>query len=255
MFGSTPGEPKDARISTGSVQTGSATSQRLTDSPYGHVPVSWHPSGKFLAFAELNPQTNFDLLILPMEGDEASGWKPGKPTVFLNSRFDEREPMFSPDGRWIAYQSNESGRNEVYVQPYPGPGGKWQISTGGGVFPTWSRTARELFFGTPTQQIMVAAYDVEGDAFRAEKPRLWSDARYKLRGAISSVRPAPGRQAIRARACGTRARWREARSRHGHLQRVRRAAPNRAESMRRPTVWLEPPARVKEPADAAPSRA
>lgn len=62
---------------------------------HGHVPVSWHPSGKFLAFAELNPQTNFDLLILPMEGNEAVGWRPGKPTVFLNSRFDEREPMFA----------------------------------------------------------------------------------------------------------------------------------------------------------------
>ena len=94
--------------------------QRLTDSPYGQIPVSWHPSGKFLAFAELNPQTNFDLLILPMKGDEVSGWKPGNPTVFLNTRSDEREPTFSPDGRWIAYHSNESGRDEVYVRPYPG---------------------------------------------------------------------------------------------------------------------------------------
>jgi serine/threonine-protein kinase len=161
---------------------GVGDAQRLTDSPYGHVPVSWHPSGKLLAFTELNPQTNFDLLILPMEGDENAGWKPGKPTVFLKTRFDERNPMFSPDGRWIAYQSNESGRDEVYVQAYPGPGGKWQVSTGGGGFPTWSRTARELFFGTPTQEIMMTAYAVEGSAFRAEKPQLWSNARYKPRG-------------------------------------------------------------------------
>jgi dipeptidyl aminopeptidase/acylaminoacyl peptidase len=161
---------------------GVGDSQRLTESAYGHVPGSWHPNGKFLAFAELNPQTNFDLLILPMEGDEASGWKPGKPTDFLKSRFDEREPMFSPDGRWIAYQSNESGRHEVYVRPYPGPGSKLQISTDGGVFPTWSRTGRELFFGTTTEQIMVSAYEVEGDTFRVEKPRLWSDARYRPRG-------------------------------------------------------------------------
>ena len=156
--------------------------QRLTDSASGQVAVSWHPSGKVLAFAELNLQTNFDLLMLPVEGSETVGWKPGKPTVFLNSRSDEREPMFSPDGRWIAYQSNASGRNEVYVRPYPGPGGQWQISTGGGVSPTWSRTANELFFGTPTQEIMVSAYDIEGTAFRAGKPRLWSDARYKTRG-------------------------------------------------------------------------
>jgi len=162
---------------------GVGDAQRLTESPYGKLPASWHPSGKFLAFAELNPHTKFDVLILPMEGNEISGWKAGQPTVFLNNPFDELEPMFSPDGRWIAYQSNESGRYEVYVRPYPGPGGKWQISTGGGVFPVWSRTAHELFYGTPTQQIMVSAYEVEGDAFRAGKPRLWSEGRYRLRGA------------------------------------------------------------------------
>ena len=91
--------------------------------------------------------------------------------------------MFSPDGRWLAYFSNEAGRNEVYVRPFPGPGGKWQISTGGGVFPTWSRTTRELFYGTPNRQIMTAPYAVEGDSFRAGKPRLWSEGRYVTRGA------------------------------------------------------------------------
>ena len=82
----------------------------------------------------------------------------------------------------IAYASNEAGRFEVYVRPYPGPGGKWQISTGGGVFPTWSRTTRELFYGTPNRQIMTAPYAVEGDSFRAGKPRLWSEGRYVVRG-------------------------------------------------------------------------
>ena len=111
---------------------GTGDAQRLTESKNAQRPASWHPSGKFLAFEEQNPQTKVDLMILPMEGDDASGWKPGKPTVFLNSPSAEREPMFSPDGRWLAYSSNESGRNEVYVRPFPGPGGKWQISTGGG---------------------------------------------------------------------------------------------------------------------------
>ena len=77
--------------------------QRLTESPNLQVPASWHPSGKFLAFTETRPQTGSDLMILPMDGDEASGWKPGKPTVFLSTPFYEAEPMFSPDGRWIAY--------------------------------------------------------------------------------------------------------------------------------------------------------
>ena len=81
--------------------------QRLTDSKSGQAAWSWHPNGRFLAFHEVNPQTQDDVLILPMEGDEASGWKPGTPIVFLNGPFAERAPMFSPDGRWLAYQSTD----------------------------------------------------------------------------------------------------------------------------------------------------
>jgi serine/threonine-protein kinase len=117
-------------------------------------------------------------MILPIEGDETSGWKAGAPTVFLHSRFFESEPMFSPDGRWLAYVSNESGQNEVYVRPFPGPGGKWQISNGGGSNPAWSRARRELFYGTPDHRIMVASYTSEGDAFRADKPQLGSKVRF-----------------------------------------------------------------------------
>src|SRR4029453_8678885 len=111
-------------------------------------------SGKFLAFGEISPQTSGDLMILPMSGDEASGWKAGTPMVFLNGPFAEDQPMFSPDGRWLAYASTESGQYEVYVRPFPGPGGKWQISTNGGVYPTWSRTRHELLYRNG-QQIMV----------------------------------------------------------------------------------------------------
>jgi Tol biopolymer transport system component len=139
------------------------------------LPGSWHPAGKYLAFYETNPQTGRDIMILPMEGDEASGWKPGKPTVFLNSPADEVEPMFSPDGRWLAYHSNESGRFEIFVRPFPGPGGKWQISTPGGAYPTWSRIRHELFYTSPDNRIMVAPYTVEGDSFMAGKPRPWSE--------------------------------------------------------------------------------
>ena len=77
----------------------SGNAVRLTDSPNLQQPRSWHPSGRFLAFEEVHAATNTDLMILPMEGDEASGWKPGKPTVFANTPFDERHPAFSPDGR------------------------------------------------------------------------------------------------------------------------------------------------------------
>jgi serine/threonine-protein kinase len=87
-----------------------ASAERLNVSTNVQLPGSWHPSGKFLAFEEVNQVTKSDLMILPMEGDEKSGWKPGKPTVFSSTQFDERQPAFSPDGKWLAYVSNETGR-------------------------------------------------------------------------------------------------------------------------------------------------
>jgi Tol biopolymer transport system component len=160
---------------------GTGVAERLTESTNAQAATAWHPSGKFLVFEETTPETNVDLMILPMEGDDVSGWRSGTPTVFVNSPFIEGGAMFSPDGRWIAYGSQESGRTEVYVRSFPQPGGKWQISTGGGNLPTWSRTKRELFYGR-NGQIMVAAFEVEGDSFRSESPRLWSDGRYQTRG-------------------------------------------------------------------------
>lgn len=160
---------------------GSGGVQRLTESPNEQQPYSWHPSGRFLAFEEMTPEARRNLMILPLEGDDRSGWKPGKPTVFLNSPTDEGEPMFSPDGRWLAYSSGESGRQEVHVRPFPGPGGRWQISTLGGMNPTWSRTKHELFYAADGQ-IMVVDYTVDGDSFRAGKPRLQSDQRHQTRG-------------------------------------------------------------------------
>jgi eukaryotic-like serine/threonine-protein kinase len=159
---------------------GTGEIQRLTESKSLQIATSWHPSGKFLAFTERNPQTADDVMILPMEGDDRQGWKPGKPTVFLNSPFIEANAVFSPDGRWVAYQSNESGANEVYVRPFPGPGGKWQISTDGGTFPTWSQSRHELFYSR-TGRLLVAAYDVEHDSFRAQKPRVWSPVAFRPR--------------------------------------------------------------------------
>src|SRR5262249_20149677 len=153
--------------------------QRLAASPFQY-PSSWHPSGKFLAFEQFSPTANHDLIILPVEGDEASGCKPGKPTVFLNTPAVELSPVFSPDGRWIAYQSNESGRLEIYVRPFPGPGGKWQISTDGGTYPVWSRTRSELLYATD-RRIMVVSYTAHEDSFIAERPRPWSDVLFATR--------------------------------------------------------------------------
>jgi serine/threonine-protein kinase len=121
-------------------------------------------------------------MTLPIEGDEKSGWKPGEPKPFLNSPSNEMEPAFSPDGRWLAYESNESGNYEVYVRPFPGPGGRWQISTGGGVFPGWFHNGKELFYRTPDNKIMVVTYSTSGDSFHADKPQLWSPGQFTDRG-------------------------------------------------------------------------
>src|SRR5262249_19292078 len=109
------------------------------------------------------------------EGDEATGWKPGKPTVFLATPFFEQEPMFSPDGLWIAYQSNEAGRTEIYVRPFPGPGPRWQISMDGGFTPTWSPTRHELLYRTQDNHIMRASYTADGSSFKSDKPRVWAN--------------------------------------------------------------------------------
>ena len=149
--------------------------QRLTDSPNVQVPWSFHLSGKYLAFVERAPDTGNDIMLLPFQGDEKSGWKVGKPTVFLRTPATETSPMFSPDGRWIAYMSSESGNMEVYVRPFQRAEGKWKISTGGpSGFPVWSH--RELLYVElgPPMSIMAAAFAADGDSFRAEKPRRWS---------------------------------------------------------------------------------
>jgi len=158
---------------------GTGDAQRLTESQNPQLPTSWHPTGRFLAYFEANPQGNADIMILPLTGDEASGWKPGRPTAFLSSAFDESRATFSPDGRWLAYESNESGRNEVYVRPFPGPGGKAPVSTGGGGYATWSRSRKELFYLAADETLMVSAYTAEADSFRAEKPRrnsVWTES-------------------------------------------------------------------------------
>jgi Tol biopolymer transport system component len=159
---------------------GTGEPQRLTTSKNSQTPGSWHPGGKFLAFQELVGPADVDLMILPMEGDEKTGWKPGKPSVFLSTRFTETDPAFSPDGRWIAYVSDESGQRDVYVRPFQGSG-KWRVSIDGGTFPTWSRAKPELFYGTDDGRIMVVSTSVDGESFHAGRPRLWSETRFGAR--------------------------------------------------------------------------
>ena len=161
---------------------GSGDAQRLAESKNTQYAESWQPDGKVLAFEQLNPRTNWDIMTLPIEGNEKSGWKPGEPKPFVNSDFVEQKPAFSRDGRWLAYMSDESGSYEVYVRPFPGPGGKWQISTGGGFYPKWSRNGKEIFYRTTDSKIMVVIYTASGGSFHAEKPQLWSPGQFTDRG-------------------------------------------------------------------------
>ena len=158
---------------------GAGEAQTLLEGKGILTPYSFSPDGQRLAFHEQGVDTGFDLWTLPLDLSDSGHSKPARPEVFLRTPFDEREPAFSPDGRWIAYSSNESGRFEVYVRPFsgaaPSGSGKWQISTSGGLHPIWSRNGRELFYESPDARIMVAPYTAKADSFARDKPRLWSD--------------------------------------------------------------------------------
>jgi serine/threonine-protein kinase len=147
---------------------GSGGLERLTNGDYARVPMSWSPDGQLLAFMENNPTTGYDIWVLRLADRKAQ--------PFLRTPFNESVPRFSPDGRWLAYISNESGRYEVYVQPYPGPGGKWQISTEGGTEPAWNSNGRELFYRSGDK--MMAVEIATQQSFTAGKPRVLFQGRY-----------------------------------------------------------------------------
>ncbi len=134
------------------------------------------PDGKRVSYSIAVPDRKQDVYTLPLDLTDPEHPKAGKPEVFLRSPAQETWARFSPDGRWVAYASDESGTREIYVRPFPGPGGKWQISSGGTTGgPVWSRDGRQLFFGSPENKIMVSDYTVKGNSFSYSKPRVWSD--------------------------------------------------------------------------------
>jgi serine/threonine-protein kinase len=169
---------------------GTGEAQILTQSTGTVWPGSWHPTQNVLAFVAERPGTGPDVMLLRVEGDETSGWKPGQPSPFLESASREMKPVFSHDGKWLAYDSNESGRegvgsHDVYVRPFPGPGHRVMVSSGGGERPSWSPSTGELVFTVPSRDyrrlLMVAPYRVEKGTIRFDKPRQWEAKGVPLR--------------------------------------------------------------------------
>jgi serine/threonine-protein kinase len=159
---------------------GSGEPHRLTESNDRQLATSWHPSGKYLAFEQQISGQQWDLMILPMEVS-GSGWKAEAPQRVLSKIAQRPGAVFSPDGRWLAYTSNESGRTEVFVRSFPGSGTAWQVSSSGGSVPTWSRRRNELFYLSPDSHLMVVSYTVEDNTFRSTPPQEWSKEPIKAR--------------------------------------------------------------------------
>jgi Tol biopolymer transport system component len=141
---------------------GSHAAERLTDSPNEHGPTAVSRDGRVLVFTESKPDGDTDLAVLSLMG---------KPEVrpLIHTAFQESDASISPDGRYVAYASNESGRNEVYVQPFPGLESKTRVSVDGGDFPIWSRDGREIYFRNGDKALAVSVSP--GGPFSVSRPK------------------------------------------------------------------------------------
>lgn len=132
-------------------------------------PIDWSSDGKFILFEEIGQKTKWDLWILSVSEHKA--------TPYAQREFNERGGRFSPDGRWVAYSSDESGQREVYVQPFPGPGETVQISTGGGTQPRWRRDGKELFYLDSDYRMVAVSVKTDGSKLAAGNPEILFESR------------------------------------------------------------------------------
>ncbi|MBI3694480.1 MAG: PD40 domain-containing protein, partial [Acidobacteria bacterium] len=161
--------------------------ESLLESPQNKFPTSWSSDGGFLLFTQRGAGQG--LWVLPLKaGDASSGSGARKPVPFLQTEFIETQGQFSPDGHWVAYASNESGRYEVYVRPFSdaaagapsGPTGKWKVSLAGGEMPRWRRDGKELYYLSLERKLMGAAVKAASGPrpqFEAGAPQPLFDAR------------------------------------------------------------------------------
>jgi Tol biopolymer transport system component len=162
---------------------GSGKPESIYDPGYNCIVMSISPDGKRLAYHQ--PGKGRDIYTLPLDLSDPDHPKAGRPEVFLDSPGTDVDPAFSPDGKWLAYASSESGDYQVFVRPFPEGaqgGGQAQISSVPGRFPVWSRTAKEIFYVSLDGRIMVTPYIVTGRAFSPGKPAAWSETPIGLTG-------------------------------------------------------------------------
>jgi hypothetical protein len=129
--------------------SGTSADELLLSTNLGKLPSDASRDGRFLMYSEVNPKTKYDLWVLPLAGDK-------KPVPYLVTPFNDADGHFSPDGKWVAYMSDENGKPEVYIQSFPASGGKAQISNGGGSWPRWRGDGKELFYLAPDRKLMAA---------------------------------------------------------------------------------------------------
>jgi Tol biopolymer transport system component/predicted Ser/Thr protein kinase len=166
VFSSSRGEGSDAIFSKAA--SGAGAAELLLQAEEDIYPGDWSRDGSVLAFMRYGSETSWDIWALPMDGS-------GEPFPVLQSEFAEVRPGFSPDGRWLVYESNEAGEWEVYVTQFPGPGGKWQVSTNGGSEPRWSTDGSEIFYLDSSQNLVTVPVST-GDTFRAGMPETLFEA-------------------------------------------------------------------------------
>jgi serine/threonine protein kinase/Tol biopolymer transport system component len=149
--------------------------EQLVESTQAEMTLDWSRAG-YLLYEEAGIKTGWDLWALPITGDR-------KPIAVSNTPFEERSGRFSPDGHWVAYQSNETGRFEIYVQPFPGLGVRSQVSTTGGSDPRWRTDGKELFFIAPDGKLMATPVRIQATSFEAGSPEPLFQTRVTTGGA------------------------------------------------------------------------